>query len=137
MPLLPILPGFLINTLFYAVIWFALIFGWRAHMRVIRRWRGHCPMCKYDLRGDLKRGCPECPAHGGDRTQNVACIRCHILVPHGGKLSRLIADRKRQLGEEFSMYDFYEEVDAQGVIPVSLIRWQLTGEDAEIRLMTP
>ena len=34
------------------------------------------------------------------------------------------------------MYDFYEEVDAQGVIPVSLIRWQLTGEDDEIRLMT-
>ena len=51
-------------------------------------------------------------------------------------IERLIAERKRQLGEEFSMFDFYAEVDAQGVIPVSLIRWQLTGEDDAIRLMT-
>lgn len=29
--------------------------------------------------------------HDGVQVSNVACIRCHILVPHGGKVSRLIA----------------------------------------------
>ena len=31
------------------------------------------------------------------------------------------------------MLDFFQELDATGVIPVSLIRWQLTGKDDEIR----
>ena len=30
--------------------------------------------------------------HDGSQLGNVACIRCHILVPHGGKMSRLIGD---------------------------------------------
>ena len=30
--------------------------------------------------------------HDGNQLNNVACIRCHILVPHGGKMSRLIGD---------------------------------------------
>lgn len=30
--------------------------------------------------------------HDGPQLGNVACIRCHILVPHGGKMSRLIGD---------------------------------------------
>ena len=34
------------------------------------------------------------------------------------------------------MMEFYDEVDAAGVIPVSLIRWQLTGLDDEIQQMT-
>ena len=28
--------------------------------RIVRRKRGHCIKCGYDLRGDLERGCPEC-----------------------------------------------------------------------------
>jgi hypothetical protein len=51
-------------------------------------------------------------------------------------IERLIADLKRQRGEEFSLPEFFAEVDAQGVIPVSLIRWQLTGLDDEVRSMT-
>jgi hypothetical protein len=51
-------------------------------------------------------------------------------------IERLVAERKRQLGEGFNLSEFYDEVDAAGVIPVSLIRWQLTGLDDEIRAMT-
>ena len=32
--------------------------------------------------------------HAGPQLGNVECIRCHILVPHGGKISRLIGDRQ-------------------------------------------
>jgi len=49
-------------------------------------------------------------------------------------IERLLADRSRQVGDaDFRLYDFYSEVNAVGVIPVSLIRWQLTGNDDEIR----
>ncbi len=48
-------------------------------------------------------------------------------------MDKLIADRARQLGEDFTLEGFFREVDEVGVIPVSLIRWQLTGEDDAIR----
>ena len=51
-------------------------------------------------------------------------------------IERLLAERARQLGDEFTLAGFYEDVDALGVIPVSLIRWQLTGLDDEIRALT-
>jgi len=51
-------------------------------------------------------------------------------------IERLLAERSRQLGDaDFRLYDFYTEVNAVGVIPVSLIRWQLTGKDDEIRAL--
>ena len=40
----------------------------------------------------------------------------------------VLADRARQENEEYPLKTFFAEIDAQGVIPVSLIRWQLTGE---------
>ena len=49
-------------------------------------------------------------------------------------IERLLAERSKQVGDaDFRLYDFYSEVNAVGVIPVSLIRWQLTGRDDEIR----
>ena len=60
LPLRPIFPGFLIDTLFYGAIWFGLLFGFGAARRGLRKRRGLCPMCAYDLRGDLDTGCPEC-----------------------------------------------------------------------------
>ena len=51
-------------------------------------------------------------------------------------IERLLAERSRQVGDaDFRLYDFYDEVNAVGVIPVSLIRWQLTGQDDEIRAL--
>ena len=39
----------------------------------------------------------------------------------------LLAERALQLGDEFVLKDFMEEFFATGVIPVSLIRWEMTG----------
>ena len=52
--------GFVVNTLFYAAIMWLLILGAFALRRLIRRKRGLCVACGYDLRGDLAQGCPEC-----------------------------------------------------------------------------
>ena len=43
------------------------------------------------------------------------------------QIERLLADRRRQLGSEFTMRRFMDEFNAAGLIPISLIRWELTG----------
>jgi hypothetical protein len=52
-------------------------------------------------------------------------------------LDQLIKDRADQLEGEFTMRRFFDEVNRAGMIPVSLIRWQLTGLDDEIRALRP
>jgi len=51
-------------------------------------------------------------------------------------LDELLKDRSHQLGEEFTMRRFFTEANAAGVIPVSMIRWQLTGLDDEVKDLT-
>jgi Bacterial protein of unknown function (DUF885) len=43
-------------------------------------------------------------------------------------LHRLFASRSRALGKDFTVKRFFAELDQAGLIPVSLIAWQLTGE---------
>ena len=43
-------------------------------------------------------------------------------------IDELIKDRAHQLGDRFTLRGFFDEFNAAGVIPVSLIRWQLTGQ---------
>jgi hypothetical protein len=51
------------------------------------------------------------------------------------QLEDLIRERAHQLGAEFSLKRWFEDLYSAGVIPVSLIRWQLTGKDDEIRAL--
>jgi hypothetical protein len=48
-------------------------------------------------------------------------------------IERLLAERGKQTRGELKLRDFFAEVDEAGVIPVSLLRWQMTGRDDEIR----
>ncbi len=68
LPLLPLWPGFLLNTLFYTL----LLFGaWRLPgvlRRAVRRRRGRCIRCGYDRDGlDPGTACPECGTQAGAR----------------------------------------------------------------------
>ncbi len=62
LPFYPALPGFLIDTLIYAAIWFGLFVGFGAARRTIRHKRGLCIRCGYDLGHADHRACPECGA---------------------------------------------------------------------------
>jgi hypothetical protein len=42
-------------------------------------------------------------------------------------IDELIKDRAHQLGNDFTMRRFFDEFNAAGVIPLPLIRWQMTG----------
>ena len=55
----------------------------------------------------------------------------------GGKhqIEKLLADRARQLGAEFTLERFFDEFHAAGLIPVSLIRYEMTGLKDEIESM--
>jgi len=44
------------------------------------------------------------------------------------EVEKLLAARRRQLGEAFTLRRFTDEFNAAGLIPASLLRWELTGE---------
>ena len=43
-------------------------------------------------------------------------------------IDELIKDRAHQLGKDFTVRRFFDELNGAGLIPVSMIRWQLTGQ---------
>jgi hypothetical protein len=49
------------------------------------------------------------------------------------QIEKLLADRAEQLGDRFSLRQFVDELTGAGMIPVSLLRWELTGRDDEVR----
>ena len=48
-------------------------------------------------------------------------------------MEETIAERARQLGSQFSIRRVMDEINAAGMIPVSLIYWELTGDDRMMR----
>ena len=55
----------------------------------------------------------------------------------GGRLmEETIAKRGRQLGDKFTLRQVVDEINASGMIPVSLIYWEVTGDDRMVRELT-
>ena len=52
-----------------------------------------------------------------------------------GKLQvdELMMDRAIQLGDKFNLKEFHDAFMAAGTIPISLIRWEMTGYDDEVK----
>jgi hypothetical protein len=65
--------GLTVDALLFGTTWFLLITGRSMTVIRLRRFRGRCARCGYDLRGNVSRGCPECgwnrhdEAHDGAR----------------------------------------------------------------------
>ena len=51
-------------------------------------------------------------------------------------LDDLLREMSEQKGTRFSLREYYDEINRAALIPVSLIRWQLTGKADQIRSMT-
>lgn len=71
-PLTPVYPGAIVNALAY---WFVVFVSLALPSQLtvittrrLRKHRGRCPRCAYDLRGDTDAGCPEC---GWNRETNA------------------------------------------------------------------
>jgi hypothetical protein len=48
------------------------------------------------------------------------------------QIDKLLADRSEQLDRKFRLHRFMDDLFASGMIPVSLIRWEITGKDDEV-----
>lgn len=48
------------------------------------------------------------------------------------QMQRLLADRKRQMRDDFELRAFHDELLAYGWLPLSLIRWEMTGLNDEV-----
>ena len=53
------------------------------------------------------------------------------------QMQRLVGDRKRQLGDRFVLQDLHDAFMAAGRLPVSLIRWEITGLEDEVSELWP
>jgi hypothetical protein len=61
----------------------------------------------------------------------------HMLMVVGKvQFMKLFRDRAHQLGDDFVLRDFVDDVLDTGSIPWSLIRWEMTGLDDEIKILT-
>lgn len=72
LPLLPVWPGFAINTLVYALAAMTVAGLLWLVRQALRRMRGWCPSCGYDLRRDYSIGCPECGWKRRDAKEPIA-----------------------------------------------------------------
>lgn len=53
------------------------------------------------------------------------------------QMENLLNERARQLGDKFDLGRFHDEFLAAGPIPISLIRWEMTGQDDEVVKFAP
>jgi uncharacterized protein (DUF885 family) len=49
------------------------------------------------------------------------------------EMQKLLADRRHQLGDKFGLKQFHDEFMAAGRLPMSVIRYDMTGFDDEVR----
>ena len=49
------------------------------------------------------------------------------------QFEKLLSDRARQLGKDFDLGKFHDEFLAAGSIPITMIRWEMTGLDDEVK----
>jgi hypothetical protein len=75
-------------------------------------------LARYDLGIYLRR-----PAYG----LNYAVGRA--------QMERLVSDRSRQVGASFDLGRFHDAFLTHGGIPITLIRWEMTGLDDEVRAL--
>ena len=48
------------------------------------------------------------------------------------QVEMFLAERAKQLGDDFTIKRFFDEMNSSGLIPMSLIRWELSGESGEV-----
>ena len=56
-----------------------------------------------------------------------------VYITGGRLMEETIAERARQLGDAFTLQRVMDEINAVGMIPVSLVYWEVTGDDRMVR----
>ncbi|MEM6775592.1 MAG: DUF885 family protein [Pseudomonadota bacterium] len=53
------------------------------------------------------------------------------------QIETLISQRAFQLGEDFDLGEFHDDFLSRGIIPITLIRWEMAGFDSDARALWP
>jgi hypothetical protein len=48
-------------------------------------------------------------------------------------IERIIMDTGRQQGKDFTLYNFFDQFYGAGIMPITLVGWQMTGDDSEVK----
>jgi hypothetical protein len=48
-------------------------------------------------------------------------------------IERILMDMGRKEGKDFTLYNFFDKFYNAGILPLSLVHWQLTGDDSEVK----
>ena len=51
------------------------------------------------------------------------------------QLEKMLSEQALELGDDFKLGAFHDEVLSRGMIPLTLIRWEMTGADDEVRTL--
>ncbi len=51
------------------------------------------------------------------------------------QIEQLLSERAEALGDDFDLKEFHDQFLAAGVIPIALIRWEMTGKDDQVKSM--
>jgi uncharacterized protein (DUF885 family) len=49
------------------------------------------------------------------------------------QLEQLLSERSLQLGDGFNLGAFHDDLLSRGMIPLTLLRWEMTGYDDQVR----
>lgn len=80
---------------------------------------------------------PDGPHAWYEMQTNLRYVGWHMGMVVGKlTVNELIAERVRQQGDEFNFRDFFRDFFDAGIMPLSLIRWQMTGLDDEMQQLT-
>ncbi|WP_169542478.1 DUF885 family protein [Sphingomonas baiyangensis] len=90
--------------------------------QVVARWREWTPWLDADVaRVDAEIYLRRPPGYGLGYTIGMT------------EMHKLLAERKHQLGDKFVLKAFHDDFMARGRLPLSLLRWEITGKDDEVR----
>lgn len=73
---------------------------------------------------------------GNGRAYTIGALYVGLSYTIGHiQIQQLLADVELQLGDSFVLKDFHDEFLAKGRIPISLIRYEMTGKDDEVQVL--
>ena len=50
-------------------------------------------------------------------------------------IEQIMMDMERKEGSGFKLYNFFDAFYGAGIMPLSLVRWQMTGDDEEVKML--
>ncbi|MDO9487734.1 MAG: DUF885 family protein [Sphingomonadaceae bacterium] len=112
------------------------LFGlWRAARTVGDVWNQRNEMTSAEVADYWMKTTPFMDSNVAQKYAHIRTVPGHGMEYTMGNVQmwELLAARKQQLGDKFVLKDFHDEMIVKGLIPLSLIKYEMTGDDSEVK----